>query len=190
MSANVSITQLVEEMGRLLHGEFTGQSVSNYLREHSVTQASLEPYIRFSDRTYTRNLIHKDDLFEAVLLCWEPGQRSMVHRHHDQVGWITVIQGQLTIITFSKLRSGAIEHLEPDINWSPFNSVYLKETHRYTISAGEVFQEVSKPETIHRTENTGLQQAISLHICTHPSETAVIYDVENHRCRTVRMGYV
>lgn len=190
MSVNVSIMQLVEDMGRLLGGEHTNQSVTNYLRDHPVILASLEPYIRFNERTYTRNLIHKDNLFEAVLLCWEPGQRSMVHRHRDQVGWLTVIQGQLTIITFIKLRSGAVEQHEPDINWSPINSVYLKETHRYTISAGEVFQEVNEPETIHRTENTGSQQAISLHICTHPSETSVIYDVENHRCRTVRMGYV
>jgi cysteine dioxygenase len=190
MSTNVSITELIEGMGKLLRGEYSREGVSDFLRDHLVALGSLEPYVRFNDRSYTRNLIHKEDLFEAVLLCWEPGQHSMVHRHRDQVGWLTVIQGQLSITTFGKLRSDVMERHEPDINWSPLNSVYLRETHRYKVSENEVFQEVNEPETIHRTENAGHQQAISLHICTHPSETAVIYDVENHRCRTVRMGYV
>jgi len=188
----VSVNELIEGLSQVFAEEFTGEQVLEYLMDNRVEASSLGSSIRFSERTYTRNLVCKGDLFESVLLCWEPGQHSPVHRHLDQWGWMMVLKGQLVITRFIKLRSEIIESDEPDINWSRVNSMFLKEDHHYTVAEGDVVQEVTKPETIHKTENPPLieQQAISLHICTGPSETSVIYDVENHRCRTVRMRYV
>jgi hypothetical protein len=105
---------------------------------------------------------------------------------------MTVLKGQLTMTTFIKLRSEIIESDEPDVNWSRVNSMFIKEDHHITVAEGDVIMEVTKPETIHKAENSAAleQPAISLHICSRPSATSVIYDVENHRCRTVRMGYV
>lgn len=192
MTGRVNINELIEGLSQGFAEAFTHEQVAEYLMEHHVEEASLAPYIRFGERTYTRNLIYKSGDFEAVLLCWEPGQHSPVHRHLRQWGWMTVLQGQLVITTFIKLRSEIMESEEPDVNWSRVNSIFLKQDHCYTVSAGDVFLEVTPPETIHKTDNLESlkQQAISLHICTRPSETSVIYDVENHRCRTVRMGYV
>lgn len=192
MTKRVSINELMEGLGQVFPEEFTGEQVLEYLQANRVEEASLEPYVRFSERSYTRNLIHKGELFEAVLLCWEPGQHSPVHRHVDQWGWMAVLKGQLVITTFIKLRSEIMESDEPDVNWSRLNSIFLKEGHHYKVPEGDVVLEVTKPETIHKTENPASleRQAISLHICSRPSETSVIYDVENHRCRTVRMGYV
>ncbi len=188
----VSIDELIAGLSQFSPEDFTQDHVLAYLREYRVDEASLEPYIRFGERTFTRNPVSKDEHFEAVLLCWEPGQHSPVHRHLGQLGWMTVVRGQLVITTFTKLRSRFMESEEPDVNWSPINSIFLKQQHRYAVPEGEVIVEVTKPETIHMTENpTALkQQAISLHICSPPSAVSVIYDVENHRCRTVRMGYV
>lgn len=188
----VSIDELIAGLSQFSPEDFTQDHVLAYLREYRVDEASLEPYIRFGERTFTRNPVSRDERFEAVLLCWEPGQHSPVHRHFGQLGWMTVVRGQLVITTFTKLRSRFMESEEPDVNWSPINSIFLKQQHRYAVPEGDVIVEVTKPETIHMTENpTALnQQAISLHICSPPSVTSVIYDVENHRCRTVRMGYV
>ncbi|MEO0250499.1 MAG: cysteine dioxygenase family protein [candidate division WOR-3 bacterium] len=192
MTRRVSINELIAGLSRAFAQEFSQEQVAQYLIENPVEVASLAPYIRFGERTYTRNLIYQDSNFGAVLLCWEPGQHSPVHRHVGQWGWVTVVQGQLVITTFIKLRSEIIESEEPDVNWSRVNSIFLKQNHCYTVSAGDVFLEVSPPETIHKADNPASlrQQSISLHICTRPSDTSVIYDVENHRCRTVRMGYV
>ena len=188
----VSIDDLIAGLSRLSPEEFSQDGVLAYLTEHRVDETTLEPYIKFSERTYARNLIHKGDRFEAVLLCWEPGQHSPVHRHVDQLGWMSVIKGQLIITTFIKLRSDIEESTVPDINWSPVNAIYLKPGHHTTVSAGDVIIEVTKPETIHKAENpeSVREQAISLHVYSDPSDISVIYDVENHRCRTVRMGYV
>ncbi|MBI3951938.1 MAG: cysteine dioxygenase family protein [Acidobacteria bacterium] len=192
MAKRVSINDVMKGLSQIFTDELTPEQVHEYLLENKVDEATLEPYIRFGERSYTRNLIHKEDLFEAVLLCWEPGQHSPVHRHLDQWGWMTVLKGQLIVTNFIKLRSEIVESEEPDVNWSRINSIYLKEGHHHTVTGGEVFLEATKPETIHKTENPASheRQAISLHICTRPSDTSVIYDVENHRCRTVRMGYV
>jgi predicted metal-dependent enzyme (double-stranded beta helix superfamily) len=187
-----SIDDLITGLNRFSSEKFSQDGVLAYLTKNRVDETTLEPYIKFNERTYTRNLIYKGDRFEAVLLCWEPGQHSPVHRHANQLGWMTVIKGQLNLITFMKLRSSIEESTVPDVNWSPVGSIYLKAKHRLTLSAGDVIVEVTKPETIHKAENPASfgQQAISLHIYSEPSDISVIYDVENHRCRTVRMGYV
>lgn len=192
MANQVSISDLIAGLNQLSPEEFSQPGVLSYLTQNRVDEATLEPYIKFTERSYARNLIHKGDRFEAVLLCWEPGQHSPVHRHVNQFGWMTVIKGRLAITTFMRLRSSVEESDVPDVNWSPLNSIYLKVAHRYTVPAGEVIIEVTRPETIHKAENPNAagEQAISLHIYSQPSEVSVIYDVENHRCRTVRMGYV
>jgi cysteine dioxygenase len=192
VTKRISIGELIDGLSQVFSGQYTREQVQEYLLDNKIDEASLTPHFRFNERSFTRNLIHKADLFEAVLLCWEPGQHSSVHRHIDQWGWMAVLRGQLIVTTFMKLRSEIMESEEPEINWSRMNSIYLKESHRYTVSEGEVVLEVTKPETIHRTENpmSLQQQTISLHIYARPSETSVIYDVENHRCRTVKMGYV
>jgi len=188
----VGIDDLIAGLNRFSLEEFSQNGVLAYLTENQVDEITLEPYIKFSERTYARNLIHKGDRFEAVLLCWEPGQHSPVHRHANQLGWMTVIKGQFILTTFVKLRSSIEESSVPDVNWSSVGSIYLKAKQRLTLSAGDVIVEVTKPETIHKAENPASagEQAISLHIYAEPSDISVIYDVENHRCRTVRMGYV
>ncbi|MCV5262114.1 cysteine dioxygenase family protein, partial [Escherichia coli] len=75
--------------------EFTCEPVYEFLSHNPVDPDSLSPYLFWSNRFYTRNLIYKDERFEAMSICWEPGQVSRIHNHWDQRCWMTVPIGRL-----------------------------------------------------------------------------------------------
>ena len=65
----VDIQEFIEGIKALRH--FTPAAVYEYLKSHIVQPDSLRPYLFFSQATYTRNLIFKNDLFELLALCLE-----------------------------------------------------------------------------------------------------------------------
>ena len=70
-------------------------SFSPTSKDDPVEAESLSPYLFFSPTTYTRNLVFKNELFEVLALCWEVGQVSRIHDHHDQQYWMAVTTGRL-----------------------------------------------------------------------------------------------
>ena len=46
-----------------------------------VSCADLAPFIRFSDQSYTRNLVRAGRHYNVLVLCWKNGQRSPIHDH-------------------------------------------------------------------------------------------------------------
>ena len=92
--STVAVDELVRELEALPVAEFC-EGVGELLRTHALDYRSLEPYAFFSTRHYTRNLIFKNDLFEMLALCWEPGQQSSIHNHRDQQCWMLMALGVL-----------------------------------------------------------------------------------------------
>lgn len=90
----LAVDELVRELERLPYDEFAA-GLTELTRSHGVDRASLEPYAFFSPRHYTRNLIFKNDVFEMLALCWEPGQQSSIHNHRDQQCWMVMGEGVL-----------------------------------------------------------------------------------------------
>ena len=79
---------------------FEGTMVYNYVRDNPVDEASLHPYLFFSRKGYTRNLIFKNDLFELLALCWDVGQASRIHNHYNQSCWMSMPIGKLRVQNF------------------------------------------------------------------------------------------
>lgn len=50
-------------------------------------------YISFSDISYKRNVIYKSDIFEVVLICWKPGQKTIKHNHTENGCLFKVMDG-------------------------------------------------------------------------------------------------
>src|SRR4029453_8566097 len=88
----------------------TRDRVLDYLRETSVSRASLGPYVHFQAGAYTRNLIYRDDTFEDMAVCWSPGQRTVIHTHNGQLGWMSVEQGALAVINYKWLGCNASDN--------------------------------------------------------------------------------
>src|ERR1041385_4205163 len=99
----LSIDQFIEELRAIPEEEFCVGNVYDFLRLHRVDEASLERYMFFSKRHYTRNLLFKNELFELLAICWEVGQESQIHNHHNQNCWMAIPMGKLRVQNFRVL---------------------------------------------------------------------------------------
>ena len=79
----------------LEHHPITTSLVLDFLADMRPSPEALAPYIWWSSERYTRNLIYRDHRFEVLALCWMPGQHTPIHTHNGQLGWVTVVQGEL-----------------------------------------------------------------------------------------------
>src|SRR5690349_20256279 len=97
---STNIDQLISGLSAIPEQDFHVGTVYDYLKSHPVDADSLTRYLFFSKNHYTRNLIFKNDLFELMAICWEVGQVSQIHNHHNQNFWMSIPVGRLRVQNF------------------------------------------------------------------------------------------
>jgi cysteine dioxygenase len=117
-----------------------------------VSYSDVSKFVNFSDKSYTRNLIYKSDLFEVMLLCWKKGQVSGVHDHNGSFGIVKVL-------------AGVIEEKKFD-----FSSLGLSSS--VNLSANEISQ-ISDHIGCHSLGCK--EQAVTLHVYSPPIEKCNSY---------------
>jgi len=154
----VSIDEIVAGLKRLDEHNFTLDNVYEFLAANPIDTDSLSPYLFWSDKFYTRNLIHRQDSFEVMALCWEQGQISRVHDHADQNCWMSVVSGTLRGQNF------AVEEFDESAG-----TCRLIETSLFDIT-GSNTAKVELEEPIHQILNLSEfgQRAISVHVYSRP----------------------
>ncbi len=173
----IEIQEFARRLAAIPEPEFTRAGVLDYLRRNRVNVSSLAPYLYFSPERYTRNLVHKTNLFELIAICWESGQKSAIHNHHNQSCWMATAYGKVQVHNFKLVRkdpsSGYCE-LEPS-------------TH-FLIDLDSP-QEVDPEEPIHQVVNPSSFgcRAVTLHVYSSPYDTCEIYDLKEKRYREIRL---
>ncbi len=146
---------------------------------------SLRPFVAFDPLRYSRQRLYRDATFEMLLLCWDRGQATPVHDHDGQHGWITVLEGSLTIEEYERYGGpadlGNLTSEEP----TPPDTVPLVPARRLTVAAGSSVAEASAPETIHSVGAIG-GRALSLHLYAGPLDSFLVFDPERGAARRVR----
>jgi cysteine dioxygenase len=66
-------------------------------------------YVKFSDRTYARNLVRATPGYYAWVLCWKNGQRSPIHDHSGSACVVRVLRGTLTETLFEFAPNGHVK---------------------------------------------------------------------------------
>ncbi len=160
---NVSLPTFVAQLKALEPAR--GQAlVSAYLAGHRPRRADLAPHVRFDPQRYARQRLYRDQDFEVLLLCWEPGQYTRIHEHGGQHGWVTVVEGRLRLQEFLpearpaagvpvRLRAGAVDEAGP----------------------GETRVETVTPDSVHRVGSPH-DRAVSLHVYARPLDWFLAYD--------------
>src|SRR3979411_2984957 len=96
-----TLRDFIAELRRIPEEAFSNiDEVQQFLMEHPVEAATLEPYLFWDPQHYTRNLIDKTPLYELLAICWEVGQASSIHNHRDQNCWMAVPIGALQVENF------------------------------------------------------------------------------------------
>ncbi len=160
---NLSLSTFVAQL-KALEPASGLDSVAGYLAGHRPRFEDLEPYVRYDPQRYSRQRVFRDDEFEVLLLCWQPGQYTPIHEHGGQHGWVAVLDGRLRLQEYLpesmpaegariRLRAGAVDE----------------------VGRGEARVETVRLETVHRVGSPH-GRSLSLHVYARPLDSFLAYD--------------
>jgi len=131
---------------------------ADILARYAVPSHDLEPYFRWNTRHYTRTCIQRNEDFELLVICYEPGQRTSIHDYDSQTAWIHPVLGEVVEERFAKVPEQGIKlareiHLHPGTDDSFSNGT-----------------------AIHRFTNRGPDRAVTLNLYAKPMSKWRVYD--------------
>lgn len=136
--------------------------LKNLVSRLDVGLEFLEGRLEFCAEAYARNLVFKNELFEAVCLCWQDDQRTSIHNHGRSYGVVRVLQGTMREEIFRREAA---------------DRVLL--THTLDHAAGALA--AAAVGMIHRLGNAGGigSRLVSLHFYAGPLDEMDIFDLES-----------
>ena len=78
------------------------------LRELELAPGELERYYSFSTGHYTRNPIALGPAYQALVLCWLPGQESVIHDHQGSSCAVRILEGECTEVAYDWQADGSL----------------------------------------------------------------------------------
>jgi cysteine dioxygenase len=173
----VDVLQLADGLRAIPDELFDCQYVYDFLADSPVDIDSVSKFCFWSPDFYTRNLVYKDERFEMMAICWEPGQMSRVHNHADQRCWMTVPRGRL------KGQNFAIDEFDAEKGHCK-----LRETDSFELSDC-LTAKVELEEPIHQILNLGDERAVSIHIYSKPFNRCISYCRDTDTFKEVSLYY-
>ncbi|MFN7948406.1 MAG: cysteine dioxygenase family protein [Blastocatellia bacterium] len=193
MKQLMSIDDFVAKLCRFEQGLITRDSVLDFCDSVQIRDSSLEPYVFFDDKFYTRNLIYRDALFEVMTICWQPGQQTAVHTHNGQLCWMVTQRGTLSVVDYKWLGCDHPEHQNVvGIDClAGSDHIQLHQTRETLACAGGPVLTADKLQTIHQLFNLSEthERAVSLHIYSRPIDSCVAFDMEKQHCYRRQLAY-
>ncbi len=188
-----TVEDLVANLVALKRDPITSDIVSKCLDGSPVRLAALKDYIWWRDEFYTRNLIYRDELFEVMTICWKPGQKTPIHTHNGQLGWMTVPQGEVVVENYHHERCNAAEN-QNVVNIDCLGGateIHLERVGSLQCNDSSGVALVSKLQSIHRiVNNEGSDEGcVSLHIYSKPFDSCITFDLERQRCFRRTLSY-
>lgn len=188
-----TVEDLVANLVALKRDAITSDIVTGCVNATPVRAEALKPYIWWREEFYTRNLIYRDELFEVMTICWKPGQKTPIHTHNGQLGWMTVPQGEVVVENYHHEKCNAAENQNvvnidclggaTEIHLEKLGALHCNDSSGVAI--------VSKTQSIHRIVNNDYAEAgcVSLHIYSKPFDSCIAFDLEHQRCFRRTLSY-
>ena len=188
-----TVEDFIEGLKGFERGLITQDKVGHYMDSMRLSADALRPYAHFREQYYTRNLIYRDAWFEVMAICWTPGQKTSIHTHNGQLGWMTVPQGEVAVHNYKYAGCDHPEYqnvvgMDCLAGATHIDMDRLKTDH---CSEPSPVYMVDKLQSIHQIENTdrSRQGVISLHIYSLPIDSCVTFDLEHQRCFRKTLTY-
>ena len=131
-------------------------------------------YFLFDPDFYTRNLVMRNELFELLVLCWQPGQVSPIHDHQGQRCWMGVLDGAVeeTLYDFPRASSGACPR--------------AVRTKRFS-HGGVAF--ITDDIGLHDIRPMDQRRAVTIHLYSKPIRVARIFDPHSGQIHARQLAY-
>lgn len=148
------------------------------LRDHlarlDLTRDDLSAFSVFDAECYCRNQIRTGPAYEALLVCWRPGQRSPIHDHVGSSCAFRILQGECTETVYEPLAvvapggAGArVQRVDRQVE-------------------GEGFVCATQDADIHEVSNEGESNLQTLHIYSPPMDRMGTYQAVGERREALR----
>ena len=181
--SEISATDLVSILCSIPSREFSPEIVKDALSSCVVKPASLSKFLHWLPKTYTRNMLYRDDTFEVLALCWAPGTASTIHNHSQQDCWMHIHRGSLCLEDFGlenpahrgKVGVDIVVRREGKIARAPMGTV----DHR------------GADNEIHRVINcrSFKSRAVSIHVYARPIDTCIVYQTRQKTAQRLQLAY-
>lgn len=156
-----SLQTLCDDLTAELTRDPRGRKVAALLAEYAAHCDCWAEHAHFDRAEYTRNLIHKNEHYELLLLCWEAGQASPIHNHMEQHCWMAVVEGVVEEVQFRRVADGAP----------------LQEGRTTALERGGVAY-IHDDIALHLVRSGAGARGASLHLYARPYATCLVYDRE------------
>jgi Cysteine dioxygenase type I len=175
----IPVAEWVRRLTAIERPKFTVENVLKFCQGSGVQGSTLEPFLHWDLCCYTRNLIHKCELFEVMAICWEIGQISRIHNHRGQNCWMSVPIGKLKVQNF---RVEVTDQAQHTCHMVPTDSYVMDALHPAAVNPAEpVHQVLNLPEYKER--------AVSLHIYSYPYDSCEVYSADKGTYMDVPLYY-
>lgn len=190
---HTSVDDLITELKGVESHLITTPAVREIMNNVRLAPEAVKPYVFWSDERYTRNLIYKDNLFEVMAICWKPGQKTVIHTHNGQLGWMAIVQGEVSVHNYHYLTCNAPENQNVvglDC-LAGASHIELERLHTEHCHDRGHINTVDKIQSIHQIENEDTAKAgcVSLHVYSLPIDSCVAFDLGNQRCFRRTLSY-
>ena len=173
----VALDGVVKTLLQVSPPQFQPGEICQLLKELHIDGRSLQPYLHWLPRRYTRNLIYRNDLFELIALCWAPQTQSPIHNHAGQLCWVSIQEGALRFENFSSLDGAGPGR----VRLAPAGGLERAGVGCLDLRGLE--------DGIHRVSNPFDTPAISLHIYSRPYDSCLAYDPITNTAREIQLWY-
>lgn len=161
----------IEHFINALQHKAPNTSYFEIMESFEVTRDSLDPFLHWSDKKYTRNCIIRTKEFELLAICYEDGQATPIHDFDFHEAWIHPIEGRLKEERFRRsLKLNATEKV---------SSVTMPN------GAFTYMDEIA----ILRYSNVNRGRSISLNLYTPPVEQWRVYSEDSLTSTLVPLSY-
>ena len=131
----------------------------------------IEAGCQWSSSFYTRNLIYRNNNYELLFLCWQPGQISPIHNHNNQHCWVNVVKGNCEEITYSLGQDGNLRALEKKL-FNSGDNAYMNDQ-----------------IALHSLQNIGNDNMITVHLYSNPIDNCRVFDLHTKESKIVTTAY-
>lgn len=182
----VTVEQFVEGIEQLSRGIITKRAIYDYLVQYEIRSQDVERYKHWIEGRHTRNKIFRNDMIEAMLICWSIGAVTPLHTHNGQLGWMTMLEGRLQVENFRKVSCDKPENEQVVGLDCLAGATRIEMEHLDTelVAPGGPLNTVDKTQTIHRIKNLPEwnERAVSMHVYSRPIDSCVMFDMDAQHC--------
>ncbi len=165
MDRITSIYELVSRLNKSTKQEYTAIGA-----QIDIPKTEFKKYANWSMKKYTRNCIHREEHYELILLCWEPGQETPIHCHGGEECWVYGVDGILENKVYD-IKDEELVLIESE-SMAPGENTFMNDSKGY-----------------HSLCNLGTSRAMSLHLYMDPIRNCTVFNTSKGIFEQRKLSY-